>query len=53
MGSERQGNVPRKRHTQDEIVSKLREGEVLLGQGQTVGQVTRALAIVNDTWGCP
>jgi putative transposase len=42
--------VPRKRHSAEEIIVKLREAEVLLGQGRTVAEVARALAINETTY---
>lgn len=41
--------MKRKRHTTDEVVRKLREAEVLEGQGQTIGQVCQALGISEQT----
>jgi len=42
--------MPRRRYTPEEIIGKLREAEVLLSQGQPVGQVARALAISEQTY---
>ena len=42
--------MPRRRYTPEEIISKLREAEVLLSQGQSVGQVARTLAISEQTY---
>jgi putative transposase len=42
--------VPRKRHSAEEIIVKLREADVLLGQGRTVAEVARALAINETTY---
>jgi putative transposase len=50
MDNGRQDNMARRRYTPEEIISKLREAEVLLSQGQTVGQVARALAIGEQTY---
>lgn len=41
--------MKRKRHTTDEVVRKLREAEVLEGQGQTIGQVCQALGVSEQT----
>ncbi|VAX39034.1 Mobile element protein, partial [hydrothermal vent metagenome] len=41
--------MKRKRHKTDEVVRKLREAEVLEGQGQTVAQVCRELGISEQT----
>ena len=40
----------RKRFTPEQIIGKLREAEVLLGKGQTVGQVCRKLAVTDQTY---
>lgn len=40
-----EGRMPRKRYTPEEIIHKLREAEILLSQGQTVGEVARQLEI--------
>ncbi|MCC7389652.1 MAG: transposase [Phycisphaerales bacterium] len=41
--------MKRKRHTTDEVVRKLREAELLEGQGQTIGQVCQQLEISEQT----
>ncbi|MCK6478388.1 MAG: transposase [Phycisphaerales bacterium] len=41
--------MKRKRHTTDEVVRKLREAEVLEGQGQTIAQVCQKLEISEQT----
>ena len=40
----------RKRYTPEQIIGKLREAEVALAQGQTAGQVCRALGIAEQTF---
>ena len=42
--------MPRKGYTIEQIISKLREAEVLLGQGQTVGDVCRSFNISEQTY---
>lgn len=42
--------MPRQRHTAEEVIGKLREAEVLLSQGHSVGLVSRALAIREQTY---
>jgi transposase-like protein len=42
--------MPPKKNTTEQIISKLREAEVLLSQGQTVGDVCRALNISDQTY---
>jgi transposase-like protein len=50
MDNGRQDNMPRRRYTPEEMISKLREVEILLSQGQSVGQVARTLAISEQTY---
>jgi putative transposase len=40
----------RKRFSAEEIIGKLREAEVLLAQGQTVGEVVRKLVVSEQTY---
>ncbi len=42
--------MPRKRTTPEQIISKLREAEVLLSQGQTVAQVSKQLGVTEQTY---
>jgi putative transposase len=42
--------MSRKRYTPEQIIGKLREAEVALAQGQTVGQVCRGLGIAEQTF---
>lgn len=42
--------MPRKSHTTEQIITKLREAEVLLGQGQTVKDICRSFAISEQTY---
>jgi putative transposase len=42
--------MSRKRFTPEQIIVKLREAEVGLAQGQTVGQVCRTLGIAEQTF---
>jgi putative transposase len=42
--------VKRRRHTPEQIVRKLAEGEKLLGQGQDIEEVARHLEITESTW---
>jgi hypothetical protein len=42
--------MPRKSHTVEQIYSKLREAEGLLGQGQTVGDICWSFAISEQTY---
>jgi transposase-like protein len=40
----------RKRFSAEEIIGKLREAEVVLSQGQSVGQVVRKLGVSEQTY---
>lgn len=40
----------RKYHTSEQIIHKLREAEVLLGQGQPIEQVCRKLEVTTKTY---
>jgi len=42
--------MARKRYSAEQIIGKLREAEILLAKGQTVGQVSRALGITEQTY---
>ena len=42
--------MPRKRHTPEQIISKLREAEVGLADGQTVPEVCRTLGVAEQTY---
>jgi len=42
--------MKRRRHTPEQIVRKLAEGERLLGQGQVIEDVCRHLEITESTW---
>jgi putative transposase len=46
----RRDNMPRQRYTTEQIIGKLREAEVLLSQGQTIGHVSRGLGISDHTY---
>jgi len=37
--------MPRRKYTPEQIISKLREAEVLLSKGQTVGQACKSLGV--------
>ena len=42
--------MTQKRYTPEQIISKLREAEVGLAQGQTVGQVSKRIAVTEQTY---
>jgi putative transposase len=39
-----------RRYTPEQIISKLREAEVLISQGKTVGQACRVIAVTEQTY---
>jgi hypothetical protein len=41
--------MPRKRHSAEEIVAKLRQADVLLAQGQTGADVARVLGVTETS----
>jgi transposase-like protein len=42
--------MPKKRYNAEEIIHKLREADVLLGQGGTVSQVCKQIGITDQTY---
>ena len=42
--------MARKRHSSEQIIRKLREAEVLLAKGETVGAVARQLEVTEQTY---
>ena len=42
--------MPRKKHSAEEIIGKLREAEVLLAQGKKVPEVSRILGVTEQTY---
>lgn len=42
--------MPRKRFSPEQIISKLREAEVLLAQGKTTAEVSRSLGVTEHTY---
>ena len=42
--------MKRRRHTPEQIIRKLAEGEKLLGQGQPIEEVARHLEVAESTW---
>ena len=42
--------MPRKRFTTEQIIGKLREAEVELARGKTVGQVCKQLGVTEQTY---
>lgn len=51
LGSDRkEDRIPRIKHTVEQIITKLRETEVVLSKGQPVAQVCRTLGITEQTY---
>ena len=50
MGKEDSATMKRRRHTPEQIVRKLAEGEKLLGEGKPTDEVVRHLEITESTW---
>ena len=48
--TERRSAMSRRRHTPEQIITAVREAEVGLANGKTVGQVSRGLAISEQTY---
>ena len=42
--------MPKKRYTAEAIIHKLREADVLIGQGKTVQEVCKALGVTDQTY---
>ena len=42
--------MPRKKHTSEQIISKLREAEVMLARGDTIAQACRKIGVVEQTF---
>jgi len=50
LDEKREAAMKRKKFTPEQIIGKLREAEVLLSQGQTVGAVSRKLEVTEQTY---
>ena len=50
VGKEDSTTMKRRRHTPEQIVRKLAEGDKLLGEGKTTDEVARHLEITESTW---
>ena len=42
--------MPRKRHTPERIIRKLREAEILLSQGGAVGEASKKIGVTEQTY---
>jgi transposase-like protein len=50
MGREEKHKVRAKRHTPEQVIRKLREAEVMLGEGKTIPEVAKALEVSENTF---
>ena len=50
MGREDSTTMKRRRHTPEQVIRKLAEGEKLLAEGKTIEEVSRHLEISEQTW---
>ena len=42
--------MPRKRHSAEEIIGKLREVEVMVGRGGSLGEAVRSIGVTEQTY---
>ena len=42
--------MPRKKHTPEQIITKLREAEVAMSTGSSVGEVCRQIGVTEETF---
>jgi transposase-like protein len=49
-GARRTARMKNRKHSPEQIIRKLAEGDKLLNQGQTVEEVSRHLEITESTW---
>jgi len=42
--------MPRKRYSDEEIITKLRQAEVLISQGKSINETSRAIGVVSTTF---
>jgi len=42
--------MPTKRHTPEQVINKLREAEVAMAQGSTVGEASRQIGVTEQTY---
>jgi len=50
MGKEEPGKVKAKRHTPNQVIRKLREAELMLGEGRSTAEVAKALEVSEVTF---
>ena len=44
------GTMARKHHKPEEVVAKLRQGDVLTGQGQSIAEAVKTIAVTETTY---
>ena len=49
LGWMKGGEMPTKRHTPEQVINKLREAEVAMAQGSTVGEASRQIGVTEQT----
>lgn len=42
--------MPQKRHKPEQIIAKLRQAEIMMGQGKTLEETCRAIAVTTNTY---
>ena len=50
MGRGGQHTMKQRRHTPEQVIRKLAEGEKLLGEGKSIEEVSRHLEVSEQTW---
>ncbi len=50
MGKEEPGKVKAKGHTPNQVIRKLREAELMLGEGKSIAEVAKALEVSEVTF---
>jgi len=50
MGKEEPATVKAKRHTPNQVIRKLREAELMLGEGKSIAEVAKALGVSEVTF---
>jgi putative transposase len=50
LGKEDSTAMKNRKHTPEQIIRKLAEGEKLLGEGKSIDEVSRHLEITESTW---
>src|SRR3954469_16030530 len=50
MGRDGNDHVKQRRHTPEQVIRKLREGDRMLGEGRSIAEVAKALEISEPTY---